>query len=85
MVTDNIDYCCSASGGYAPITIEELVSSPRILPHQHHNKLPPQASYPLKITNTLSSSSANNNDMKVTAVHCCSSINECQISTFGHS
>ena len=56
----------SSGGGYAPITIEELVSSPRILPHQHHNKLPPQASFPLK----SSSSTTNSNELKVMC-HCC--------------
>ena len=50
----------TTSGGCAPITIEELVSSPRILPHQHHNKLPPQASFPLK-----ASSSTASNELKV--------------------
>ena len=56
-----------ASDGYAPITIEELVSSPRILPHQHRNKLPPQASFPLMSSTT---STAKNNESKVSIVMC---------------
>ena len=57
----------TSGGGYAPLTIEELVSSPRILPHQHQNKVPPQASFPLKASSSLTAS----NELKVIH-HCCS-------------
>ena len=65
-VTVNILYYYYCSDGCAPITIEELVSSPRILTHQHHNKLPPQASFPLK----TSSSAAKHHELKVPTVTC---------------